>query len=337
LASQLMRLNYPVVFPLNQITYVGEDDSRFFCQLHGRKFNVLNTRYMLPADEEEVRRSELHHRMLQFLFNGNNYVGPVKDMLSGTAREVGGAPERRRVLDLGTGGGFWAIDIADEFPEAEVIGVDLAPIQPREVPENCTFELCDLDQWHLPYPNEHFDIVHARFMHTGIEHYPRFLHEIARMLRPGGLVVLIEPDTEPIADGKTASEYARSGHPSGMRGWFALWESYRQCLRDKGIDINVPRELSYLLSATGAFERVVSQEGNIPIGFWPKDPVALSIGQLAWMDFDIMLPAMKPLFIASGMREWEAKKLIEDAHQDLYYPLVRASTRLHIVHAFKKA
>ncbi|EGO18631.1 hypothetical protein SERLADRAFT_403980, partial [Serpula lacrymans var. lacrymans S7.9] len=146
-----MRLNYPVVFPLNQITYVGEDDSRFFCHLHGRKFNVLNTRYMLPSDEEEVRRSELHHRMLQFLFNGNNYVGPVKDVLSGTAREAsGGAPERRRVLDLGTGGGFWAIDIADEFPEAEVIGVDLAPIQPREVPENCTFELCDLDQWHLP-------------------------------------------------------------------------------------------------------------------------------------------------------------------------------------------
>jgi hypothetical protein len=67
------------------------------------------------------------------------------------------------------------------------------------------------------------------------------------------------------------------------------------------------------------------------------DPVALSIGQLAWMNYDSMLPALKPLFLSAGMRDWEAKKLIEEAHQDLYYPLVRPSARLHIVHAFKKA
>ncbi|KAG1756702.1 S-adenosyl-L-methionine-dependent methyltransferase [Suillus paluster] len=290
-----MRLNYPVIFPLNQLTYVGEDDSEFFCQIHGRRFNALSTRYMLPAADEE-ERSELQHKTIQFLFNGKNYVGPVADTLK--PRE---GQERCRVLDLGTGGGFWAIDLADEFPSAEVIGVDLAPVQPREVPANCTFELCDLDQWYLPYPSEHFDVIHARFMHTG--NYSRFLHEIARMLRPGGLVILIEPDTEPIADEKTASQITRSGQPSGMRGWFTLWETYRRCLRDKGIDY----------------------------------PVALSIGQLAWMNYDMMLPAMKPLFLSAGMRDWEAKKLIEEAHQDLYYPLVRASTRLHIVHATKKA
>lgn len=50
-----MRLNYPIIFPLNQLTYVGEDDSEFFCQIHGRRFNALSSRYMLPADEEEVR------------------------------------------------------------------------------------------------------------------------------------------------------------------------------------------------------------------------------------------------------------------------------------------
>ncbi|EIW85136.1 S-adenosyl-L-methionine-dependent methyltransferase [Coniophora puteana RWD-64-598 SS2] len=337
-----MRLNYPVVFPLNQLSFVGEDDSQFFCQIHGRRFNVLNDRYMLPSDEEEVRRSELQHRMLQFLFSGKNYVGPVDTLLS-TPREDQSRP---RVLDLGTGGGFWQVhiltltrrrlDLADEFPGAEIIGVDLAPIQPRDVPANCTFELCDLDQWYLPYPTGHFEVVHARFMHTGVGNYARFLHEIARMLRPGGLVILIEPDTEPLADGKSASELRRTGQPSGMRGWFTLWEEYRQCLREKGIDVDVPPQLANLLASTGAFEQIVSQEGNIPIGFWPKDPVALSIGQLAWMNYDMMLPAMKPLLISAGKREWEAKKLIEEAHQDLYYPLVRASTRLHIVYAVKK-
>ncbi|KAG6328551.1 hypothetical protein ID866_10538, partial [Astraeus odoratus] len=328
-----MRLNYPVVFPFDQISSVGENDSQYFYLHHGRRFNVLNNIYPLPTDEDEVKRSELHHKMLQFLFDGKNYVGPVKEIL--TPKE---GQERYRVLDLGTGGGFWAIDLADEFPTAEVIGVDLAPVQPREVPENCTFELCDLDQVYLPYPSGHFDVIHARFMHTGILNYPRFLNEIARMLRPGGLVILIEPDhSEPIADGKTATELTRSGQPSGMRGWFALWEAYRQCLRDKGIDMTVPPRLSSLLEGTRAFDRIVTQEGNIPVGFWPKDPLALSIGQLAWMDYDIMLPALKPLFLSAGMKEWEAKKLIEEAQQDLYYPLVRPSTRLHIVHAIKRA
>lgn len=36
----------------------------------------------------------------------------------------------KRVLDVGTGTGIWAIDFGDEHPDATVIGVDLSPIQP---------------------------------------------------------------------------------------------------------------------------------------------------------------------------------------------------------------
>lgn len=35
-----------------------------------------------------------------------------------------------KVLDIGTGTGIWAMDLGDEFPEAEVIGTDISPIQP---------------------------------------------------------------------------------------------------------------------------------------------------------------------------------------------------------------
>lgn len=50
-----MRFNYPVVFPLNQISFVGENDSQYFYQRHGRRFNVLNQLYPLPTDDDEVR------------------------------------------------------------------------------------------------------------------------------------------------------------------------------------------------------------------------------------------------------------------------------------------
>ena len=42
--------------------------------------------------------------MLQFLFGGKHYVGPVPDVL--TPRE---GQERCRILDLGTGGGYWCV------------------------------------------------------------------------------------------------------------------------------------------------------------------------------------------------------------------------------------
>jgi ubiquinone/menaquinone biosynthesis C-methylase UbiE len=37
-----------------------------------------------------------------------------------------------RVLDAGCGTGIWAMDFADSHPETEVIGVDLAPVQPHK-------------------------------------------------------------------------------------------------------------------------------------------------------------------------------------------------------------
>jgi methylase of polypeptide subunit release factors len=36
-----------------------------------------------------------------------------------------------RILDIGTGTGIWAIDMASEYLSAEIIGTDLSPIQPN--------------------------------------------------------------------------------------------------------------------------------------------------------------------------------------------------------------
>lgn len=52
---------------------------------------------------------------------------------------------RPRVLDMGTGTGIWAIDVADEFPNAEVVANDLSPIQPQNVPVNVRFEVDDIE------------------------------------------------------------------------------------------------------------------------------------------------------------------------------------------------
>ncbi|KAK0483693.1 S-adenosyl-L-methionine-dependent methyltransferase [Armillaria novae-zelandiae] len=309
--------------------------------MHGRSLNTLNTSYLLPSDRDEVKRSEYHHRMLKFVFPGaQNYVGPVREALQFGQQRRGASPSAkieftgpmiRAVLDLGTGGGLWAIEMADEFPRAEVIGIDLAPIQPRDVPPNCTFELCDLDQGSIPYPDGYFDLIHARSMFIGIHNYPRLLREISRLLRPGGLVILVEPNLTP-----TIAPSSPSSSQQDASGWFTFWETYHTCLRRQRIDPTVPQRMADLLFATGTFENIAKQEGNIPVGSWPREPVALTVGQLQWMDYDLLLPALRPFFLTVGLPEARVRSLIADAQQDLYRSSVHLSCVINIVHATKR-
>lgn len=36
----------------------------------------------------------------------------------------------KRILDIGTGTGIWAIQMAEQNPESTIWGIDLSPIQP---------------------------------------------------------------------------------------------------------------------------------------------------------------------------------------------------------------
>ncbi|KII84471.1 hypothetical protein PLICRDRAFT_118008 [Plicaturopsis crispa FD-325 SS-3] len=314
--------------PQFEIDFVGPDDSSFFRTILGFRFNTTNTRYMIPADEDAVRRSHLLYHMVWFLFKGKRYLGPVAEVLR--ANFDG---RQRQILDLGTGGGQWAIGIADEFPRVEVTGVDLAPIQPRLVPSNCTFDICDLDVPEFPYPADSYDFVHARVMHTGISDYTQFLRDIGRVLRPGGMVLLVELELEAMADGRMASEF--QGY-SGLSGWFSLWEAYQYCLKRRGIDVNVPKKLGRLLEEAASFRNITVRVDSVPIGFWPRNSSDLVVGETSWMYYDSLLPSMLPILMESGYSEGHAKVLIRSAQEDLYHPIVHTCTQLHTAWAIKK-
>jgi SAM-dependent methyltransferase len=90
-----------------------------------------------------------------------------------------------RALDLGTGTGEGAFAIARRFPQAEVIGVDLADGMieearrktPPELGERVRFEIADAAR--LPYSDGSFDLV-------GLGNMIPFFEELDRVLAPGG-------------------------------------------------------------------------------------------------------------------------------------------------------
>jgi SAM-dependent methyltransferase len=98
------------------------------------------------------------------------------------------APPPGRVLDLGTGTGAAAFVAARRFPEAEVVGVDLAERMVAEARRNTSPELVGrvrfeaADGAQLPFDDGWFDLVLLANMIP-------FFDELARVVAPGGWVV----------------------------------------------------------------------------------------------------------------------------------------------------
>ena len=94
----------------------------------------------------------------------------------------------RRALDLGTGTGAAAKAVAELFPDAEVVGLDLSPRMieeararlPGALDGRVRFEVGDASG--LPYPDAGFELVTLANMIP-------FFDELTRVTSPGGTVV----------------------------------------------------------------------------------------------------------------------------------------------------
>ena len=66
--------------------------------------------------QKELDRIDLKHHVMMLLCNGYLHLAPLVNP--------------KRILDIGTGTGIWAIEMGEQYPEAEVKGIDLSPVQP---------------------------------------------------------------------------------------------------------------------------------------------------------------------------------------------------------------
>lgn len=112
--------------------------------------------------------------------------------------KLSGVQPGMSVLDCATGTG----DLAVAFHKAvgihgSVIGtdfctemMDFAPQKVGAHAKNITFELADV--MNLPYPDNSFDICSIAFGIRNVDNPRQALREMARVVRPGGLVLVLE-------------------------------------------------------------------------------------------------------------------------------------------------
>jgi ubiquinone/menaquinone biosynthesis C-methylase UbiE len=129
---------------------------------------------------------------------------------TGRVREWAG-PDPVDALDVGCGTGFFALLLAGLGHRP--VGVDLADAMLARAREKAAVAGLDVDfrsadAEHLPFADGSFDLVIERHVIWTLPDPPRALAEWARVLRPGGRLVLVEgdwrspgnPDYAPIRD-----------------------------------------------------------------------------------------------------------------------------------------
>lgn len=205
----------------------------------------VDATYPLPKDMGEVSRLDFQHFVLRNGFHGN-YLAPTHNPLA--------------ILDVGCGTGRWAMEMAQLFPDANVIGLDIVPPAIDEAailgngldrrPSNYSFVQGNVLEG-LPFAERSFDFVHQRLLVTAVpqERWPNVVADLVRVTKPGGWVELAEPG------------WPQHAGP----GLDTLWNSWVELCARRGADFRAGPTIGDLLKAAG-LHHVTRRSVDFPMG-----------------------------------------------------------------------
>ncbi|KAL4407740.1 UMTA [Colletotrichum abscissum] len=284
-------------------------------RIHGRTFSQ-KTDYWGPNDETQNEALDIAHYWETLFFDDRLFLAPL-------------SRSPQKVLDVGTGTGIWAIDFADEFPSAEVIGVDISPIQPPWVPPNCKFYFDDVEQ---PWTwSKDFDLIHIRHLEASIENWPALYKQAFDHLVPGGFIEVKEFDIT------TRSQFFGDYIPEDHI--FHQWAKVMFEATDKlgkTLAQTQNHSIARALDAIGYVD-IVEKRFSIPIGAWPKDPKLKEVGQCNLLYNDQSLEGFA-LFLLKEVLGWAYPRIVvfvAEMRQALRDPSLQAFFHLHLVYARK--
>jgi len=109
-----------------------------------------------------------------------------------------GLTSSMKVLDLGCGNGIVSNQLSKLLKDGEVVGVDrsdeLVNLASRKYRDVTNLSFVKGDVYALPFQDESFDFVYARFLFQHLVDPLKVLFEIKRVLKPEGVVSLIDVD-----------------------------------------------------------------------------------------------------------------------------------------------
>lgn len=132
------------------------------------------------------------------------------------------------ILDLATGTGDVALAIAKAYPTADIVGLDPSAKMLAIASDKCPgINFVEGDAQALPFADASFDACTMAFGIRNVPDRGKALREMARVLRPGGTVAILElgePDGALL--GPLARWHVHSVIPR-LGAWISGWRAYR--------------------------------------------------------------------------------------------------------------
>ncbi|KAL2855648.1 S-adenosyl-L-methionine-dependent methyltransferase [Aspergillus pseudodeflectus] len=304
--SSLGDASYTTSITSSAMNYTYENGRRYHSYHEGE--------YVLPNDEQEQDRLDLSHHIYRMLLNGELHRAPIKNP--------------KRVLDIGTGTGIWAIDFAEwdsEHPESEVIGNDLSPIQPSWIPPNCRFEVDDFElTWSYSQP---FDYIHGRELEGFIRDHDHLFQEAFKNLKPGGYFEIASIDVNTYSDDDT--HLKAKCMLEGVKNMHAASKKF-------GKDMNTTSTWKARIEKVG-FVNVTEEVYKLPQSPWPKDPKLKDLGRYHQVNmFEALPPYCYALFTrVLGWERTEIEALVAGMRQELRDYSIHLYTKVHVLYGQK--
>lgn len=255
---------------------VTDETGVSFFRFFGGRRHLTGVPYALPKDDQEVNRLDFQHYLLRFALRGN-YAAPIDNP--------------HNILDVGCGSGRWPLEMAQLFPQANVIGVDLVPPpvdrDPTHYggPANFVFVTGNILEG-LPFADASFDFAHQRLLISALpaDRWPGVVQELIRVTRRGGWVELVEGDIK-----------VAHGGPALNRIGDWIYEAVGR----RGIDVNMCRQIGELLRY-GGLAGVAQREIRLPLG-----KRFGRVGGMMETNFLALFEGVKGLVVAMGITTQE--------------------------------
>ncbi|KAI8650769.1 hypothetical protein NCS57_01411800 [Fusarium keratoplasticum] len=285
-----------------------------FQQENGRTYHRLSEgKYAFPNDDAENNRLDLQDNLYLVTLDGKRALNP-------------GAETAKRVLDMGTGTGLWALEFADQHPEAQVVGVDLSPIQPAFLPPNCTFEIDDLEkEWTWKTP---FDFIFCRMMTGSFADPEAMANKVFNGLSAEGWYEIQDIQLPVFCDDGTLDPKT-----SPITKW---QEGLIDASKKLGRPLGASDQYKDILERTG-FQNVHETIFRWPTNSWPKDRKLKELGKWNLANFDAGLEGVS-LALFTRVLSWskeDVMALCTDVRRELRNPKVHGYWKIYVVYGQK--
>lgn len=150
----------------------------------------------MTNDSIKSTKREFEKRFLDgYYYNRQTQDEKHKNMLLSSLHVY----EAADILDYGTGSGYLAFSLAKRWRNCKITGVDIVTetlkanerIAKGEHLDNIQF--ISYDGTLLPFANNSFDAVMSRYVFHHVPNLQDTLHEIDRVLKPGGQLLVADP------------------------------------------------------------------------------------------------------------------------------------------------